>query len=217
MNPNTEKNEENEATDYPRTHILFPTFEETKNGAPFYSDHLPILLSVNETEKPINIISYNILGHISCSGLHYKELGETESEEQQKERYHKMAQGLLRTAQKQSVDAIFLQETPPELMSPALKEVFGDDWEIVETDRTGIITCYNKQRFLCHEVTLDARHRVHTFLVRDKHTNTSVSLNNIWGIFSPVPFDGQEALYQRVLNNSADIAILALRDPLIFT
>tara|TARA_R110000868_G_scaffold396503_3_gene668717 strand:- start:1181 stop:2767 length:1587 start_codon:yes stop_codon:yes gene_type:complete len=104
---------------HPRTHELFPSANEVKeNPSLVYSDHLPAMFDVplsEKNEKPLRIISWNILGYNAASGFHDVLRG-WETEEQGRERYGRLCQSLKLFIQKHQPDLLLLQEVQPEIM-----------------------------------------------------------------------------------------------------
>ncbi|WP_040534038.1 exonuclease/endonuclease/phosphatase family protein, partial [Legionella drancourtii] len=191
----------------PRIHSLFPTREEvTINQGLAYSDHLPILAKVplGEENTSLNIISLNILGGITFSGIHA--LGQREEEEEMIERYQRIADGLIKGAQEHDVDVILLQEASEDII-PILRNSLGNDWEIIA--QSGIISCYNKQRLIQQSSTYDNTARVHSFTFADQaNGGQTIDVHNIWGNYSPLSHHLEDDCRTKLVTTNSQVSII---------
>ncbi len=188
----------------PRRHPLFPTVAEARadHNKEVFSDHLPILLKA----PGLNIISLNVLGPgVSGSGFHAQAGWETDLEA--KFRYSQMIDGLLKGIEKHHVDVIGLQETTPSFILPILKAKLGLKWEIITDERSGIITCYNKERFECVNTSLDQVERIRSIHLRDKNTKEEMEVHNVWGNFNPFPYEAEE-VYKKLLVGKKHLSVV---------
>ncbi len=192
-----------------RKHPLFPTYQEVKNDPNLArSDHLPIFTQVPLGEKnTLNIVSLNILGDETCSGVH--PLGMTIPKEHTVNRYKHIAKGLGNSIQKHNVDIILLQEADPAIV-PNLEQVLGEGWEII-VDKFSVISCYNKNRLKLEDTVENEAERIRSMQFLDTMTNLSIDVHNIWGIYNPFP-QYMENLYRSVLTDTASNVSIIMGD-----
>lgn len=172
-----------------RINNQFPTFSETiKNPEIAYSDHLPVFTKIPLTEDEkttLNIVSLNILGPSSMSGIH--NIGSWEDEEQVKERYGKIAAGLANSVKQQNIECILLQETDERFILPDLKAKLGEAWAVHYTEQ-GLITCYNTEKLKpMIEGSFEPKHRVLSNTFQHQETGKTIEIHNSWGVFEPFP------------------------------
>ncbi|MDX1836033.1 endonuclease/exonuclease/phosphatase family protein [Legionella taurinensis] len=183
-----------------RKHPLFPTFQEVEKESDLArSDHLPVMTKIplGEKKESLTIVSLNILGNEGCSGVH--PLGMTIPEGHTLERYQHLASGLAHGIKKHGVDVILLQEADKSIV-PYLEEKLGKGWNII-VDDFGIISCYNKERFVLQDTTADKESRIRTMAFTDTRSGLSIDVHNLWGVYSPFPHH-MEKQYRSLLTKT---------------
>ncbi len=196
-----------------RRHLLFPTPEEIKNDqAKAYSDHLPILSTVplGDGKEPLVTVSLNTLGPSAASGLHDQRAWE--DDKGTRIRYKAMAQGLAKAIEIHGVDIIALQECATDLMTTLLQEALGHDWQIMEDDSVGMMTCYHSKRFNLINTELVKANRVRSLTLEDTMNDSMfVDFHNIWGLYNPFSHD-MEAQFHKFLqqkkNTGAIVSVM---------
>lgn len=116
-----------------RQHPLFPTYLEVEaNPELLYSDHLPMMYDIPiGQEKPVRIISWNILGRCAPSGFH--KTGGWETEEQARARYARIAASLVMFVNQHQPGVIVLQESYTYLF-PDLSDLLPE-YELKDTGK----------------------------------------------------------------------------------
>lgn len=185
---------------HPRRHPLFPTAAEAaENPKLVCSDHLPILVKMPlQQGSSLNIISLNVLGPgVSASGFHAQD--GWEFPEEAKLRYKRLVTGIVKGINNHQVDVVALQEAHPFLI-PILKKSLGQDWEIIVDEWTGIITCFNKNKYHLKESSLNKMERIRSLTLCNRTNNELVEVHNVWGNYDAFP-DHAENVYKSILTN----------------
>lgn len=192
-----------------RIHLLFPTPEETKaNPDIAFTDHLMILTQVPLPDGTfLNIISLNILGGLSCSGIHYPNTRETE--ETITERYGRMVQGLNKAIQKHQVDILAFQEATPKYIMPVLKKQLKGNWGIIKDEKPGLVTCFNNNNWISLTTSVDDATRIRKLrLLNIQNTELLVDFHNIWGNFDEFPLSLENQCETALTTSTAHVAII---------
>ncbi|KTD46607.1 hypothetical protein Lrub_1529 [Legionella rubrilucens] len=190
-----------------RKHPLFPTFQEVEHKSDLArSDHLPVLTKVplGEKEKPLTLVSLNILGNEGCSGVH--PLGMEIPEGHMLDRYQHIASGLANSIKKHHVDVILLQEADKSIVA-FLEKNLGKEWEII-VDDCGIISCYNKARLTLQHTAVNKESRIRTMAFTDTHSNLSIDVHNIWGLYSPFPHHMEKQYCSVLTQTKSNLSVI---------
>lgn len=176
-----------------RVHPELPTIAEVKaNPDVAYSDHLPILATIPLPE-PLNIISLNVNAFENSSDFP----SQTHKKNHDTERYKRIVESLVKLIRWHQVDIITLQGTDIDFLENIIKTHLGASWKIVTDKMTGLMTCYNQERFVfdefCTELSILSPINSHVLSLNDKNNNhKSIMIHNIWGISNEGPHELQE-------------------------
>lgn len=197
-----------------KTHPQFPTRAEVLENAELaYSDHLTIWTQVplGDDKKPLNIISLNVLGSINCSGIHPQGFPDTRDNVVQNytNRYKRIASGLKKGVANNQVDMVLLQEADRDALK-AIKEELEADWEFIDdTAKTGIISCYKKNRLQLLQTSLNNVTRVRSMHFTDgDNANMTVDVHKIWGIYSHFPDSMENTCKTALLNSQSQVSVI---------
>lgn len=192
-----------------RIHPLFPTPEEAAaNPDIAYSDHLMTLTAVplpNDTF--LNIISLNILGSLSCSGIHNPNARETN--EMITARYKRIVEGLTKAIQTHQVDILAFQEARPEYIVPILQQQLKEPWEIIKDEKSGLVTCFKTDRWKGLNTSINNDARIRKLTLQSKQDpELTVDFHNIWGIFDELPVTLENQCETTLTTSKATVAII---------
>jgi transcriptional regulator of met regulon len=185
-----------------------------QNPDQIYSDHLPILTTMNvDNGQLLNIISWNVFDHTQADGFKKPNV-RLLSQPDQTPRYERVTDAIVAMFKSENAninpDVMLLQELHPDCLAILQRKLLGSGIQIKQSEQMGKITLFNSEKF---KFLLTKEYfREDCFSLRLDTGRSVVSINNVHRGYNASPLDAEQSLKKIMAAETEASAVLIMGD-----